>query len=298
MKNTLYSVLVPALTISIMLMASAAAQETIKVKTDYRVNKDYRKYMKTDVRIVGLAHRNAANLKFTEDQKSEFTFGGKKCGVEIADFKGEKPVVKIDFNANGDFEDDEIIKTYNENTRRGNSKNHGYIQSFFKREGRQYALIWVSYPQRANSYAMVSDVGSSHGKLSLPERNGEEKLDVDVILHDSLADGSFKDDKVLLDLDRNGVIASTSERVDVGETVLIGQSIVTIKSVDEQGLVVFEIDRRKDDSKGRDLLVELARTPLKGNQIPVFDFIDQNGKKVSSKDLQGKVVLIDFWGTW
>lgn len=35
-----------------------------------------------------------------------------------------------------------------------------------------------------------------------------------------------------------------------------------------------------------------------GSQLPVFKVKDLQGRDITSAELQGKVVLIDFWGTW
>ena len=35
-----------------------------------------------------------------------------------------------------------------------------------------------------------------------------------------------------------------------------------------------------------------------GSRLPDFTVVDLQGHKISSADLQGKVVLIDFWATW
>jgi thiol-disulfide isomerase/thioredoxin len=35
-----------------------------------------------------------------------------------------------------------------------------------------------------------------------------------------------------------------------------------------------------------------------GSQLPVFGLRDLQGHEISSAELQGKVVLIDFWATW
>ncbi|MDX2190766.1 MAG: TlpA disulfide reductase family protein [Bacteroidota bacterium] len=35
-----------------------------------------------------------------------------------------------------------------------------------------------------------------------------------------------------------------------------------------------------------------------GNMFPEFDLMDINGKKINLKDFVGKVVYIDFWGSW
>jgi thiol-disulfide isomerase/thioredoxin len=35
-----------------------------------------------------------------------------------------------------------------------------------------------------------------------------------------------------------------------------------------------------------------------GSRLPDFAATDLRGRKISSNDLRGKVVLVDFWGTW
>jgi thiol-disulfide isomerase/thioredoxin len=35
-----------------------------------------------------------------------------------------------------------------------------------------------------------------------------------------------------------------------------------------------------------------------GSSLPEFSVKDLQGRKISSADLRGKVVLIDFWATW
>ena len=35
-----------------------------------------------------------------------------------------------------------------------------------------------------------------------------------------------------------------------------------------------------------------------GSRLPVFELKDLHGQELSSADLRGKVVLIDFWATW
>ena len=35
-----------------------------------------------------------------------------------------------------------------------------------------------------------------------------------------------------------------------------------------------------------------------GSRLPDFSAEDLRGRKISSADLRGKVVLIDFWATW
>jgi thiol-disulfide isomerase/thioredoxin len=51
------------------------------------------------------------------------------------------------------------------------------------------------------------------------------------------------------------------------------------------------------DQEGSDgkLVVELLKNPT---VLPEFSFADLDGKKLSSADWKGKVVLINFWATW
>ena len=35
-----------------------------------------------------------------------------------------------------------------------------------------------------------------------------------------------------------------------------------------------------------------------GSRLPDFSLKDLQGREISSTDLRGKVVLIDFWATW
>lgn len=35
-----------------------------------------------------------------------------------------------------------------------------------------------------------------------------------------------------------------------------------------------------------------------GSRLPAFSIVGLRGRKISSADLQGKVVLVDFWATW
>ncbi|MGD9850351.1 MAG: redoxin domain-containing protein [Nitrospirales bacterium] len=44
----------------------------------------------------------------------------------------------------------------------------------------------------------------------------------------------------------------------------------------------------------------IARTPRPtiGSQAPDFQLLDMNGRSVALSDMQGKVVLLNFWATW
>lgn len=62
----------------------------------------------------------------------------------------------------------------------------------------------------------------------------------------------------------------------------------------------FQAAQKSDDElklgQSRERVKKLLETPLNAS----FDFTlpDLSGKKVSLRDLKGKVVLLDFWGTW
>ncbi len=44
--------------------------------------------------------------------------------------------------------------------------------------------------------------------------------------------------------------------------------------------------------------IELAPSPKAGQPLPNFRYADHDGQMKRSADLQGEVVLIDFWATW
>ncbi len=41
-----------------------------------------------------------------------------------------------------------------------------------------------------------------------------------------------------------------------------------------------------------------AVLPTEGQPLPAFDFSDVNGRRVSSEELRGKVLVVDIWASW
>lgn len=56
----------------------------------------------------------------------------------------------------------------------------------------------------------------------------------------------------------------------------------------------------RDSATARNLRAALAQRQLlgEGKPAPAFTLTDNTGKKVSLSDFKGKVVYLDFWGTW
>jgi len=56
----------------------------------------------------------------------------------------------------------------------------------------------------------------------------------------------------------------------------------------------------RDSTTARNLRARLAQLQLlgEGKPAPAFTLTDNTGKKVSLSDFKGKVVYLDFWGTW
>ena len=61
---------------------------------------------------------------------------------------------------------------------------------------------------------------------------------------------------------------------------------------------LFSFDPAKHGSKLRSQLQDQAQATSVGKQAPEFTLTSVGGKEVKLSDLQGKVVLLDFWATW
>ena len=58
--------------------------------------------------------------------------------------------------------------------------------------------------------------------------------------------------------------------------------------------------QNRDSTFARDLRTLIGRqlAVRVGNPAPAFTLLDNAGRKVSLADLRGKIVYLDFWGTW
>ena len=61
---------------------------------------------------------------------------------------------------------------------------------------------------------------------------------------------------------------------------------------------VFEYDPAATHAKNRTQLAREANASLQGQPAPDFTLHDLAGREVRLRDLRGKTVLLDFWGTW
>ena len=73
------------------------------------------------------------------------------------------------------------------------------------------------------------------------------------------------------------------------------------QSRDEEGVALLEqyLEQEpsgKDAARARELIANPVRA--RKNFVPDFELTTLEGERVSAKALRGKVVLLDFWGTW
>jgi peroxiredoxin len=97
---------------------------------------------------------------------------------------------------------------------------------------------------------------------------------------------------------------ATAELGDTKARDMLMQLLVFNRLADDlPGVLAFYPTFRlhnRDSATSRDLRTRLAlRQQLtEGQPAPTFTLTDNTGKKVSLSDFKGKVVYLDFWGTW
>src|SRR4051812_26313318 len=69
------------------------------------------------------------------------------------------------------------------------------------------------------------------------------------------------------------------------------------------GMIIFLFVHLSSDPKGGGVTIGQAKaegcTKARGNCLPEgLTFVDTAGKAVTSKELGGKVVVVNFWATW
>jgi thiol-disulfide isomerase/thioredoxin len=77
---------------------------------------------------------------------------------------------------------------------------------------------------------------------------------------------------------------------------LVSEKYIKLRERDYE----FEVDRYGRTLTLNPIVEKLAPRPvlLPGYPAPLFSFIDLEDKKHGLQDYRGRVVLLDFWGTW
>ena len=115
------------------------------------------------------------------------------------------------------------------------------------------------------------------------------------------------------DADLNNTYALLAEKTlkrkqyikEIEQFVMDGKSTSEMKDILKRDFV----KNKKSDAGFDDYISELQKSAyakmledlhksILNEKAPVFALVDLNGKKTSLSDLQGKVVIVDFWATW
>lgn len=93
-------------------------------------------------------------------------------------------------------------------------------------------------------------------------------------------------------------VKDSTLQIAMGDTVTFVYTINELKVNDSFDAALFTLE----PSNAADLIkyegAEKVEAPKEGTPAPDFELLDGSGKKVSLQSLRGKVVVIDFWGTW
>lgn len=115
------------------------------------------------------------------------------------------------------------------------------------------------------------------------------------------------------DADQNNTYALLAEKVlpkkqyvkELEQFVVDGKSTFEIKDIlkrayvkDKKSETGFEDYIATLQKAAQEKMLEELRKSILNEKAPIFALVDLSGKKVSLGDLQGKVVVVDFWATW
>lgn len=73
------------------------------------------------------------------------------------------------------------------------------------------------------------------------------------------------------------------------------------QSRDDEGVALLkEYLEKEPDAKDTETAKDLIANPLRARKrlVPDFELVTLGGDYLTSEDLRGKVILLDFWGTW
>lgn len=268
------------------LAQDAPAGDTVTVETTYAVPT---KRGAPPVYAIGFYIGFGRYLNFDADLRGAIDLDGIVRAYEVFDADTDKPGFRIDFDGDGNFSEAEQIEEYEYRMK-------GYVRAKFgfpEFPGRVFDLT-VRLGEGQASCA-INDRGAAKGVLTL--QAGAETRDYDLYLFDANISGRFDDDFVYIDFDRDGQISSI-ERFRKGDLLNVEGACVRVGETRKDGSGLDVEILAQADPAARDIVAELNASPLPGNDMPPFEFVDQNGATVSNKDLPGKVTLINFWGSW
>jgi thiol-disulfide isomerase/thioredoxin len=253
------------------------------LEADYQKLADQLVNMPAFVRMTKKPNGASTGIRFGIN----FTYGGKNRTWALDGSDAAGYTLYADLNANGDLSDDAPMKmelkdgkytTYFETIVKAGEESYpvraklvvDYIVPSGKAE-KELALLRYGGTRRSGEI----NVGGKAMKFSLSGSQG---------LYNQRYEG------IRIDLNSDGVLDPKTEGyLNSEKFVNIGELTYEF-SVDRFGrsLTLTPLNEKRP-----------ARVVLlSGYSAPDFSFVDLDGNKKNLSDLKGKVVLIDFWGTW
>jgi thiol-disulfide isomerase/thioredoxin len=254
--------------------AQTAPEIIAKVRSSQeKINTAYYKIIRQDTFVTGTSRRSTGEVKIKQlssDPIFGFAYWGRKDGINRESLYDGKMVFEIDHDK----------KSY------GSSSNTSMIEHSLGNPGGQMVMTEFAKLDTAHvqQFDLKQDEKNYYLIMSLPDIKEYDVLN--------------RIKTVTVDKRSFLPVAVRSRQETLGKVQDIYYEILDMKLNDAAVAYNFASERVPAGYARQQSVPNKKLGSLAGNQLPVFGLDDFENNRIESKDLKGKVVLLDFWEVW